>query len=117
VIEGARWAKLDQLLDAALERPVGERRSFLESACSEDGELREEALRLLALAEADDRELRPGAVAASAWDDDTALGDAAGTIVPELPRGRSDPTASSAARRAAWVRVRGRGPKLAATWP
>jgi Tol biopolymer transport system component len=87
VIEGARWARLDELLDAALERPVAERRSFLESACDDDAELRQEALRLLALAEADDRELRPGALAANAWDEATALGDAAGTLVPELPRG------------------------------
>ncbi len=87
MIEGARWARLDELLDAALERPPGERRPFLESACHDDGELRGEALRLLELAEGDDRELAPGALAANEWDEDTALGDAAGTLVPELPRG------------------------------
>jgi Tol biopolymer transport system component len=86
VIEGARWARLDELLDAALERPVDERRSFLEAACDDDAELQQQALRLLALAEADDRELRPGALV-NAWDGETALGDAAGTLVPELPRG------------------------------
>ena len=53
----------------------------------DDAELRREALRLLELAEADDRELRPGALAADVWDEPTALGDAAGTIVPELPPG------------------------------
>jgi Tol biopolymer transport system component len=87
VIEGARWARLDELLDAALARPAAERRSFLESACDADSELRQEALRLLELAEGDDSELRPGALAANAWDEDTALGDAAGAIVPELPPG------------------------------
>jgi hypothetical protein len=88
VIEGARWARLDELLDAALERLKDARRSFLESACGDDGELRQEVLRLLELAEADDRELSPGALAASEWDENTALGDAAGTNVPEPTRAR-----------------------------
>jgi Tol biopolymer transport system component len=86
VIEGERWAKLDELLDAALERPGPERRAFLDTACAGDAALLEEALRLLGLAEGDDEALRPGAMAPS-LEDDTALGDSTGAIVPELPRG------------------------------
>jgi len=69
VIERERWSRLDGLLDQALERPAGERRSFLESACGGDETLRAEALRLLELAETEDRELRPGALEANPWDE------------------------------------------------
>jgi Tol biopolymer transport system component/predicted Ser/Thr protein kinase len=73
VIEPGRWARLDELLDRALERPADARRPFLQSACGDDGALRAEALRLLELAETDDRELRPGALASESWDAEAAL--------------------------------------------
>ncbi|HSE97842.1 MAG TPA: protein kinase, partial [Blastocatellia bacterium] len=42
-----RWKKLDELLDAALDRPAAERASFLDRACSGDEELRRELEALL----------------------------------------------------------------------
>ncbi|MGH9768921.1 MAG: protein kinase domain-containing protein [Blastocatellia bacterium] len=43
-----RWARIDQLLDKALERPAAERSTFLDEVCGEDGELRQEVESLLA---------------------------------------------------------------------
>jgi serine/threonine protein kinase len=43
-----RWARIDQLLDEAMERPVAERSAFLTVACGEDMELRREVQSLLA---------------------------------------------------------------------
>ena len=85
MIEGERWARLDELLDQALARPAAERRSFLQAACGPDESLRRETLRLLELAEMDDRELSPGALAAELWDDGAVDG---GRREPaELPPG------------------------------
>jgi len=42
-----RWARIDQLLDEAMERPVAERLAFVNVACGEDLELRREVLSLL----------------------------------------------------------------------
>ena len=42
-----RWKQMDELLDAALERPATERASFLDRACSGDEELRRELESLL----------------------------------------------------------------------
>jgi Tol biopolymer transport system component/predicted Ser/Thr protein kinase len=78
VIEGGRWARLDALLDAALDRPAEERRPFLRSACADDEELFREALSLLELAERDDPELGPDAVAGTPWDDVPAQDDNSG---------------------------------------
>ncbi|HEX9003896.1 MAG TPA: protein kinase, partial [Blastocatellia bacterium] len=43
-----RWARIDQLLDEALERPAAERSVFLDEACLNDPELRREVQSLLA---------------------------------------------------------------------
>jgi len=43
-----RWAEVDKLLDAALARPDDERQKFLDEACGDDGELRQELDSLLA---------------------------------------------------------------------
>src|SRR5262245_12670306 len=43
-----RWARIDQLLDEALELPLAERSSFLDEACGEDDDLRREVESLLA---------------------------------------------------------------------
>ena len=84
MIDHERWARLDELLDRALERPAGERRSFLHAECGADEALRAEALRLLDLAETDDGELRPGALTAGPWDE-TLDGEAA--ALAQLPPG------------------------------
>ncbi len=84
MIDHERWARLDQLLDQALERPASERRPFLRSECGDDAALRAEALRLLELAESDDGELRPGALTAGPWDE-TLGGD--GVEPAQLPPG------------------------------
>ncbi|HMX27754.1 MAG TPA: protein kinase, partial [Blastocatellia bacterium] len=43
-----RWARIDQLLDEAMERPATERSAFLDGACLDDQELRREVESLLA---------------------------------------------------------------------
>ncbi len=43
-----RWRRIDELLEAALERDPGERSRFLDSACAEDPSLREKVDALLA---------------------------------------------------------------------
>ncbi|HEX8293891.1 MAG TPA: hypothetical protein VF570_19150, partial [Pyrinomonadaceae bacterium] len=43
-----RFRRIDELLDAALERGAGERDAFLDSACAGDEELRSEVESLLA---------------------------------------------------------------------
>ncbi|HET8675818.1 MAG TPA: hypothetical protein VFO63_08540, partial [Blastocatellia bacterium] len=42
-----RWKQVDELLEAALERPAPERAQFLDRACSGDEELRRELESLL----------------------------------------------------------------------
>ncbi|HEX9189136.1 MAG TPA: protein kinase, partial [Vicinamibacteria bacterium] len=86
MIDRARWARLDELLDAALDRPAVERRAFLRSACGSDDGLLREALQLLDLAEADDGVLSPGALSADPWDDEAAPSGERGGV-PELPSG------------------------------
>jgi len=46
-----RWHEIDPIFAQALERPVGERRAFLDEACAGDAELRREVERLLTAAE------------------------------------------------------------------
>ena len=43
-----RWARIDQLLDEAMELPLADRSTFLDSACAGDEELRQEVASLLA---------------------------------------------------------------------
>jgi Tol biopolymer transport system component/serine/threonine protein kinase len=84
-MEAGRWARLDALLDAALDRPAKERQGFLRSECGGDEALCGEALRLLELAEAGDGDLEPGAMAASAWEEGTIYEPA--PAIPELAPG------------------------------
>jgi eukaryotic-like serine/threonine-protein kinase len=43
-----RWARIDQLLDEAMDLPVAERAAFLNETCADDVELRREIESLLA---------------------------------------------------------------------
>src|SRR5262245_36138482 len=43
-----RWARIDQLLDQALDHPLAERPTFLDEACGDDLDLRNEVESLLA---------------------------------------------------------------------
>ncbi|MGD2071455.1 MAG: protein kinase, partial [Gemmatimonadota bacterium] len=54
------WARLDELLDAALDQPPERRRAWLTEACAGDERLHTRALSLLELAETDDVALIPG---------------------------------------------------------
>jgi len=54
------WARLDALLDAALERPEAERARFLDEACKDDPQGRIHVAELLRLAEEPDPRLQPG---------------------------------------------------------
>src|SRR5262245_30978332 len=58
--EPADWSRVDALLEEALGRPRAERARFLDEACAGDAPLRARLDALLAIAEADDPELRPG---------------------------------------------------------
>jgi serine/threonine-protein kinase len=70
MLEQDDWARLDQLLQGALERPPEERAAFLDEACGAKSELRAQLVRLLALAEDPEGGLRPGgAFADPAFDD------------------------------------------------
>ena len=54
-MQAERWRRINELFHAALERPVGARRAFLEASCPGDAELREDVESLLAAhAETDD---------------------------------------------------------------
>ena len=43
-----RWQRVERVFQTALERPTGERRTYVESACGSDAALRDEVLALLA---------------------------------------------------------------------
>jgi predicted Ser/Thr protein kinase len=47
-VQAERWRRINELFHAALERPAGARRAFLEASCAGDAELREEVESLLA---------------------------------------------------------------------
>jgi serine/threonine-protein kinase len=47
-MEGRRWAVVDSVLDAALERPPHDREAFVQQACADDEELRRDVESLLA---------------------------------------------------------------------
>jgi hypothetical protein len=57
-----RWAEIKELFAQAMERPLGERARFVDQACSDDAELRDEVASLLAAADGADS--LPGARAA-----------------------------------------------------
>src|SRR5262245_31604658 len=47
-MERDRWQRVERVFQSALERPSGERRIYIESACGSDAALRDEVLGLLA---------------------------------------------------------------------
>jgi eukaryotic-like serine/threonine-protein kinase len=61
-----RWKRIDDLLEAALERPSGERPAFLDRACAGDEDLRREVDLLLAFDRKRDGLLESPAIAAAA---------------------------------------------------
>ena len=64
------WARLDALLDAALERPEAERARFLDEACKDDPQRRARVAELLRLAEEPDARLQPGGgLRGPVWED------------------------------------------------
>jgi Tol biopolymer transport system component len=60
VLERDDWARLDELLDSALDRAPGERAGFLDEACGTNADLRARVGKLLRLAEDPDGGLQPG---------------------------------------------------------
>ncbi|CAN5187332.1 hypothetical protein BH11MYX1_BH11MYX1_05500 [soil metagenome] len=60
-----RWQQIEQIFDATLAQPEGERRAFVDRACADDPELQDEVESLLASAQDATRELR-GVVARGA---------------------------------------------------
>jgi serine/threonine-protein kinase len=60
VLERDDWARLDQLLDSALDRAPAERGPFLDEACGKNAELRARIADLLRLAEDTEGGLQPG---------------------------------------------------------
>ena len=69
VIPAERFSLVDRLFDAALDRPVAERSSWLEEACGGDAGLRVEVEALLRLAESDKPLFESGALSGPIWDD------------------------------------------------
>jgi serine/threonine-protein kinase len=64
------WARLDDLLDEALEQPPERRRDWLAEACPDDEALRSRVESLIVLAEEDGDALRPGGgLEGPVWDD------------------------------------------------
>ena len=72
----SRWEEIDRVLDAALDRPSPERRSFVEGECREDDELLTSVLDLLAIADsADDRLEVPDPNLSQAFIDELGAGE------------------------------------------
>jgi serine/threonine protein kinase/Tol biopolymer transport system component len=60
VIDRDDWARLDELLDAALQLPEAERGRFLDESCGDDREKRARLAELLRLSEDGDEQMQPG---------------------------------------------------------
>ncbi|HEY6554376.1 MAG TPA: hypothetical protein VI669_13545, partial [Vicinamibacteria bacterium] len=60
VLERDDWARLDELLDSALDLAPAERARFLDEACGENADLRARVAKLLRLAEDPEGGLQPG---------------------------------------------------------
>jgi serine/threonine-protein kinase len=69
VIAPERFARVDELFDAALDRPVQERSAWLRDVCASDPDLRVEVEALLKLAESDDALVDSGALQGPIWED------------------------------------------------
>jgi serine/threonine protein kinase/Tol biopolymer transport system component len=88
-LEGDDWARLDGLLDAALDRAPAERARFLDEACGRDTELRARVGRLLALAEDPKGGLQPGEVLRDPVFEELARGmEGEGRLAPGESLGR-----------------------------
>ena len=48
VMDPARWKKIDEMIDAALELPESERESFVDREAGDDHDLRDQVIHLLA---------------------------------------------------------------------
>ena len=86
MLERERFTRVDELLEAALDRPAAERAAWLREACGEDRALLEEVERLLVLAEGEDDGLRPqGAMSGPLWEQvaaDLETGEVATALAP-----------------------------------
>ncbi len=69
MIAPERFARVDELFDAALDRSVSERSSWLDEVCGSEPELRAEVEGLLRLAERDDALVDSGALQGPLWED------------------------------------------------
>jgi len=72
VSERDDWARLDALLDAALDRPPDQRAAFVNHACGSDPRLRERLQALVEIAGGEDAELRPGGALEATLGDELA---------------------------------------------
>ncbi len=69
MIAPERFARVDELFDAALDRPASERSVWLDRVCGSDPELRVEVEALLRLTESDDALVDSGALQGPVWED------------------------------------------------
>ncbi|HEY7817074.1 MAG TPA: protein kinase, partial [Vicinamibacteria bacterium] len=69
MIAPERFARVDELFDAALDRPAQERSAWLGVVCASDPDLRVEVEALLKLAESDDALVDSGALKGPIWED------------------------------------------------
>jgi len=67
LLDRERWARVDALFDAALDRPAEEREAWLAGECAGDDELRRKVLRLLALATGEGGLEPEGAMEGPVW--------------------------------------------------
>ena len=84
VIDRKQFSRVDELFDAALDKPPEERASFLGEACARDAALREEVQKLLELSAKEDSLFPSGAMKGPIWEEvarELQGGDDA-TIVP-----------------------------------
>ena len=91
-----RWERIWEIFEGALERPAGERPGFLESACGEDGALRDEVESLL-----EAHESSPDSAAGD------AIGGAVGSAIAKL-EGASEPLSPVEGRRVGPYEIRRR---------
>ena len=87
MLERADWARLDELLDAALDRAPAERARFLDEACGKNAELRARVAELLKLAEDPEGGLQPA---------DALRGPAFEELAREMETESPDPIAPGA---------------------
>jgi serine/threonine protein kinase len=85
------WVRVDELLDAALDRPANDRPRFVDEACRGDAQLRARVLELVRLAEEDEGGLQPGDALRDPAFEELAReieSERAGALVPGASLGR-----------------------------